>query len=178
MFTCSGTLNSVTIPYSTIAEIPWDDILSLDLAVWRRQREGGYSQEGGDIEVPDVEISSRVVTTNIKGNVTLESTMNIQKYDILQFIVPPYERRGWRLTRDKREHVPFLLTENQQSCTPPGCPLVPIIRVEFSSSEPVQGRPYKQPDKLQVHTLTYQATNEEWFITSSILYYCSIYHTI
>ena len=146
MFTCSGTLNSVTIPYSTIAGIKWSKTLSLDLAVWRRQNEGGYSQEGEDIEV-DVTIGNKDTTENVKGNATLQYTINIQKNDILQFIVRRYGGG------DKREHVPFLLTANQQSCTPLGCPLVPIIYVEFSSSEPVQGRPYKQPDKLQVHTL-------------------------
>ena len=147
MFTCNGTLNKVTIPYSTIEGKEWSRTLSLDLAVWRRQTEGGYSQEGGDIEV-DVTIGIDTME-NVKGNatVTLQSAINIQKNDILQFIVRSYGKK------DKREHVPFLLTESQQSCTPPGCPLVPIIHVEFSSSEPVQGRPYKQQDKLQVHTL-------------------------
>ena len=150
MFTCNGTLNSVTIPYSTIQGIPWDDKLSLELAVWRRQNEGGYSQEGVNLQLPDVTIGNESATENVKGNATLQSAINIQKYDILQFIV---RRHGGG---DKREHVPFLLTENQQRCTPPGCPLVPIIHVEFSSSEPVQGRPHKQRDKYTLQHIRQQ----------------------
>ena len=132
MFTCNGTLNSVTIPYSTIEGITWDDKLSLDLAVWRRQREGGYSQVGEDIKVPDVKISSGdVVRTNMKGNATVQKSTDIQIYDILQFKVPQYG------SSDKREHIPYLLTDYQ----PPGYTkpvTVPLIHVEFSR-QPEEG---------------------------------------
>ena len=132
MFTCSGTLNSVTIPYSTIAGIPWDDRLSLELAVWRRQSEKGYSQVGGDITVPDVRITSEgVVRINVKGNATLQFAMNIRNHDILQFKVPQYR------IRDRREHIPYLLTDYQ----PPGYTkpvIVPLIHVDFSG-QPEEG---------------------------------------
>ena len=133
-FTCSGTLNSVTIPYSTIAGITWDNILQLDLAVWRRQSHGGYSQEGGDITVPDVKISSgHVVTRNVKEivTVTLQSAIDIKTNDILQFKVPQYG------ISDRREHIPYLLTAYQ----PPGYTkpvTVPLIHVDFSG-QPEEG---------------------------------------
>ena len=133
MFTCNGTLNSITIPYSTIAGITWDDRLSLSLAVWRRQSEGGYSQEGGDIEVPDVIISSRdrVVRRNVQSNATLIQTIDIKTHDILQFNVINYGGDG------RREHIPYLLTDYQ----PPGYTkpvTVPLIHVEFSG-QPEEG---------------------------------------
>ena len=136
MFTCSGTLNSVTIPYSTIAGITWDDYLSLDLAVWRRQSEKGYSQVGGDITVPDVVIGSgnRVVTTNMKGNATLIQTIDTKANDILQFIVKENGSDG------RREHIPYLLTAYQ----PPGYTkpvTVPLIHVDFSG-QPEEGMVY------------------------------------
>ena len=132
MFTCSGTLNSVTIPYSTIAGIKWDNTLQLDLAVWRRQSDGGYSQEGGDITVPDVKISSgAVITRNVKGNATLQRAIDIKTNDILQFKVPQYG------ISDRREHIPYLLTAYQ----PPGYTkpvIVPLIHVDFSG-QPEEG---------------------------------------
>ena len=133
MFTCNGTLNSITIPYSTIEGIPWDDILQLDLVVWRRQREGGYSQVGGDITVPDVKISSEeFVTTNVKGFVTLQRALDIKTNDILQFKVPQYG------SSDRREHIPYLLTDYQPAgCTEPIT--VPLIHVDFSG-QPEEGK--------------------------------------
>ena len=135
MFTCSGTLNSVTIPYSTIAGVLWRNKLSLELAVWRRQSEGGYSltQEGGDIEVSDGVIG--FATNNlIKGNATLQRAIDIKTNDILQFIVPEYRHIG-RYRR--REHIPYLLTDYQ----PPGYTkpvIVPLIHVDFSG-QPEEG---------------------------------------
>ena len=136
MFTCNETLNSVTIPYSTTQGIPWDDRLSLELAVWRRQSEGGYSQVGGDIKVPDVVIGSRnIVTRNLlKGNATLQRGIDLKTNDFLQFKIPQYGRDR------RREHIPYLLTNYQ----PPGYTkpvIVPLIHVDFSG-QPKEGMVY------------------------------------
>ena len=137
MFTCNGTLNSVTIPYSTIAGITWDDRLELELAVWRRQNEGWYSQEEGDIEVLYVEIGSGdddVKTILLKGNATLKMAIDIKRNDILQFKIPPY---GNSARNRRREHIPYLLTDYQ----PPGYTkpvIVPLIHVDFSG-QPEEG---------------------------------------
>ena len=133
MFTCNGTLNSVTIPYSTIQGIPWDDYLSLELAVWRRQSEKGYSQVGVNITVPDVVIGSGDVVTRglLKGNATLQRGIDLKTNDILQFKIPRYGRDR------RREHIPYLLTDYQ----PPGYTkpvLVPLIHVDFSG-QPEEG---------------------------------------
>ena len=132
---CNGTLNSVTIPYSTIRGIPWDDKLSLHLAVWRRRSEGVYSKEGEDIEVPEVVIGSNnavvIYRTNMKSNATLTRTIDIKTHDILQFIVKKYGGN------DRREHIPYLLTDYQ----PPGHTkpvTVPLIHVNFSG-QPEEG---------------------------------------
>ena len=130
MFTCNGTLNSVTIPYSRIAEIRWKSELKLDLAVWRRHEEGGYSKVEKKKKL-DVTIGGKnAVTTNEKGNATQQFTINIQKYDILQFTIKKYKN-------EEREHIPYLLTAYQ----PPGCTkpvIVPLIRVDFSG-QPEEG---------------------------------------
>ena len=139
MFTCNGTLNSVTIPYSTIAGILWRNKLSLELAVWRRQSAGGYSltQEGGDIEVSDVVIGF-ARTNLIKGNATLQRAIDIKTNDILQFIVPEYrEYRHYGRIYRIRQHIPYLLTAYQ----PPGFTkpvTVPLIHVDFSG-QPEEG---------------------------------------
>ena len=129
MFTCNGTLNSVTIPYSTIQGITWDNRLSLDLAVWRRQSEGGYSQVGGDIRVTG-DIGSETLG-KVTGIATSELSIIIQKYDILQFKIKQYN------DNDKREHIPYFLVDYQ----PPGYTkpvTVPLIHVNFSG-QPEEG---------------------------------------
>ena len=133
MFTCNGTVNAVTVPFSTIKGQKWSKDLSLELVVWRRQGTGGYADEGRNRKFPDVKISNRDTMTNVKGNATLQSHIRIQRYDILQFKIKKYG------SGDKREHVPFLLIENTKSCTTPGCPMVPMVHVDFTSSEQTQG---------------------------------------
>jgi hypothetical protein len=132
MFTCNGTVNAVTVPFSTIEGQKWSKDLSLDLVVWRRQGTGGYADEGRNRKFPDVKISNRDTMTNVKGNATLQSRIRIQRYDILQFKIKKYG------SGDKREHIPFLLIENTKSCTTPGCPMVPMVHVDFTSSEQTQ----------------------------------------
>ena len=128
MFTCSGTLNSVTIPYSTIAGITWKKDLKLTLSVWKRQSEGVYSQEGEDINV--MKTLDEETRGTVKGNTTLQPSINIQKNSILEFTIENYET-------EKRKHIPYLLTAYQ----PPGYTkpvTVPLIHVDFSG-QPEQG---------------------------------------
>ena len=129
MFTCSGTLNSITIPYSTIAGITWKDKLELELTVWRRQSEGVYSQAGEDMKVK-VDIHQET-TVRMTGRARWGSPIDVQKYDILKFTIREYDGM------DKRKHIPYLLTAYQ----PPGYTepvTVPLIQVDFSG-QPEEG---------------------------------------
>ena len=138
MFTCSGTLNSITIPYSTTQGVLWDDILQLDIEVWRRSMELGYIQAGSNIAVQTATVSNDPGGTrmNVRGRSGLINPVQIQRHDILQFIVRPYGEGG------RREHIPVLLREDKESCTPFGCPLIPLLQVDFTSSETVEGTVY------------------------------------
>ena len=134
MFTCNGTLNSVTIPYSTIEGRRWKSELKLDLSVWRRQSEGGYSQEGKDMRV--MENIHQETEERVTGNATLQKFINIQKNDILEFTIENYMHdKKERLY--KRKHIPYLLTAYQ----PPGYTkpvIVPLIHVDFNG-QPEEG---------------------------------------
>ena len=130
MFTCSGTLNSVTIPYSTIAGTRWDNDLTLTLSVLSRLNQGGYR--------PTERISlgtlSEVTTTNdettakVQGNATLDtiSSNMILEFDIIRISVPGYSSGG-----TKRQHIPVLLTEHQLG-EGGRTVLLPLIQVDFS----------------------------------------------
>ena len=135
MFTCSGTLNGITIPYSTTGGVLWDNILDLNIEVWRRGRQLGYVQSGSNIEVRPVTVSDNQGGTriNVRGRSGLINSVQIQRHDILQFTVRQYG------AGERREHIPVLLREDKESCTPFGCPLIPLLQVDFTSSETVQG---------------------------------------
>ena len=125
MFTCSGTLNSITIPYSTIQGILWDNSLELTLSVWRRQNEGATNIELGVLL--NTITSSSDTTAKVQGNVTLHtiSSNRILEFDIIQITVPRYG------SISKREHIPVLLTEYQLGGGGRTI-LLPLIRVDFS----------------------------------------------
>ena len=123
MFTCNGTLNSVTIPYSTIAGIKWDNDLTLTLSVSRRQNERATIIELGVLTVA----MSRDTTEKEQGNATLNtiSSNMILEFDIIEITVPEYGGM------DRREHIPVLLTEHQLG-DGGRTVLLPLIQVDFT----------------------------------------------
>ena len=127
MFTCNGTLNSITIPYSTIQGITWDNVLELTLSVWRRQNEGAtkFNIELGIIT--DTITSNRDTTAKVQGNATLNtiSSNMILEFDIMQITGREYG------SMDKREHIPVLLTEHQLG-DGGRTVLLPLIQVDFT----------------------------------------------
>ena len=132
MFRCNGTVTRITIPYSTVHGILWDNVLELRIVIWRRQGRLGYVEGKGIIAMtPVITTASYAATTqgNRRGNTTNNSTIKIERNDILQFIVLQNGKYG------RREHIPVLLRENTESCTPLGCPLVPMVHVDFTCSE-------------------------------------------
>ena len=137
-FTCSGTLNSVTIPYMIRQWSKlWMRNLELTLAIWRKNGGGNYVQVGGDI------ILRKQITTTHSGftskliseNVTERTNITIQKNDILVLIGRAYryyyydDDNNYRFTF--RAHIPAL----QTSYSIPGSTeiaTIPMIHVDFS----------------------------------------------
>ena len=139
MFLCSGTLSGGIIPYTIKEQTYWDNILELSMVIWRKQPQVGYVRTEIKIEIEPQEISQEspfFTSTSMRGNAEIISDspgpVKIEKYDILQFTIPPRYRGA-------REHIPFLLREYPEGCTTPGC-LIPVIQVKFSSSEAVIGK--------------------------------------
>ena len=127
MFTCNGTLNSITIPYSTIQGTRWDDVLDLTLSVLRRLNRGGYITERISLgRLTEVITNSDETTDMVQGNATLNtiSSNMILEFDIIQITVPGYDG-------DKREHIPVLLTEHQLG-DGGRTVLLPLIQVDFT----------------------------------------------
>ena len=132
MFTCNGTLNSITIPYSTIQGIRWDDSIQLTFSVWRRQNERATIIELGTLE--HIITSSEYTTAKLQGKAflnTMSSDM-ILEFDIMRITVRGYE------AFDKREQIPVLLTEHQLG-DGGRTVLLPLLQVDF--------RPEKIPGK-------------------------------
>ena len=129
MFTCNGTLNSVTIPYSTIAGMTWDNNLQLTLSVWRRQNERAINIELGVIA--DRTTFSSDTTVKVQDSATLNtiSSNMILEFDIMEITVPRYSGG-----MDKREHIPVLLTEHQLG-DGGRTVLLPLIQVDFTPEE-------------------------------------------
>ena len=133
MFTCNGTLNSITIPYSTIAGIIWDDDLELTLSVIRRLNQGGYTYKPtermslGTLSDDVTNNNEMETTAKVQGNATLDTiSLNmILEFDIIQITVPKYDRSM------KREHIPVLLTEHQLG-DEGRTVLLPLIQVDFT----------------------------------------------
>ena len=137
-FTCSGTLNSITIPYSIdgLTVRQWENNLELTLAIWRKNVEGYYVQVEGGL------LLKEMITTNLFGyltevvrkNATKQINIQIQKHDILlltgRTYTYYYDHTLGRSTRYRR-HIPALLATYQ----PPGSNetvTIPMIQVEFS----------------------------------------------
>ena len=126
MFTCSGTLNSVTIPYSTIAGVKWDNILELSIEVWRRLKMGGYAKSGKVTEVSfKVSVTKEPSTTDtVQGNVTTHTaSFNTEKNDIIRLVAPP------NIT-GKRDYIPVLLTDHRVGNGEETI-VLPIIQIDF-----------------------------------------------
>ena len=136
-FTCSGTLNSVTIPYM----IPrqwwwkrWERNLELTLAILRKNVRGNSVQVGEDILLRE-QITTNLLgrpSRNISEYVTEQTNITIQKNDILVLI-----GRAYRYYYDDdryytfRAHIPAL----QTSYPIPGSAetvTIPMIHVNFS----------------------------------------------
>ena len=131
MFKCNGTLNSITVPFSTTqgSGIVWDNILSLDMAIWRRQSVGGYAHQGQISSCAERITRNHSTTECIKRTVTITSVFEIQENDIILVSVKDYSRHESR--KNVREHIPFLLRPYQ----PPGCTktvTIPMIAVNFT----------------------------------------------
>ena len=136
MFVCNGKLNRATIPYSITADPSreWEDMLSLELVIWRRKSVGWYSKYK-ELMRESVNIDSYTkdhkVLNNITNNLSQTFMEDIQKYDILQFNAREAAGSG------RRRHIPYLLTDYQ----PPGHTkpvTVPLIHVDFSG-QPKEG---------------------------------------
>jgi hypothetical protein len=131
MFDCNGTINSISIPYSTIEGISWDNYLELTVDVWQQQSTGGYVQRSRSISLKVRTTSATSTTENIKGFATAKAALQVTTKDTLVL-------RNRQIGRHRREHIPFLLTEYQ----PPGCtqkvtvPMVSIDFIERSSHTP------------------------------------------
>ena len=133
MFLCKGILSGVNIPYSTTETTPWDDIVTLSLTIWKYQPHAGYAPTSLTLQIQPQGIrQNRGTGTIIRGIAQFISLVQMEKYDILQFNVPAR-------TGEVREHIPFLLRDYTEGCTTPGC-LIPVIQVDFTSSEVVIGK--------------------------------------
>ena len=119
-FTCSGTLNSVTIPYSIkgLTERQWENNLELTLAILRKNVGGYYVQVGEDIL-----LQKWIGYQYIQGNVTKQINMNIQKHDILLLT----GRKYYYYIR----HIPALLTTYEVPGSTENATL-PMIHVDFT----------------------------------------------
>ena len=142
MFTCNGTLNSVTIPYSTIAGRRWDNGLTLALSVLRRQNERATIIKLGVLTVA----ISEDTTAKVQGNATLNTNSSnnmILEYDIMQITVRDY--RGMNI----REHIPVLLTEHQLG-DGGRTVLLPLIQVDFTP-EGISGKNIMMSSNMITH---------------------------
>ena len=130
-FTCSGTLNSVTIPYSIQqTQRQWEANLELTLAILRKNVGGYYVQVGEDILLKRwIGYPSR----DIQRNVTRRININIQKHDILLLTGRRYtyyydDNLGHYV--GYRRHIPALLTTYEVPGSTENATL-PIIHVGF-----------------------------------------------
>ena len=116
MFTCNGTLNSVTIPYMIVRQwwIRWERNLELTLAILRRNVRGNYVQVGEDIllreQFTNID-NSGYPSENTLRNATQQTNINIQKQDILLLIGRSYNCYYTSCNYyPNRRHIPAVLT--------------------------------------------------------------------
>ena len=149
-FTCSGTLNSITIPYSIegLTLRKWEYNLELTLTIWRKNVGGYHVQVGGDLLLKE-QINTNhfgYLTEVVRKNATKQLNIKIQKHDILLLtgrnFTYYYDNNLRRSTRYRR-HIPALLATYQ----PPGSETVtiPMIHVDFS-------RQSEQGDLRHIHS--------------------------
>ena len=138
-FTCSGTLNSVTIPYLIMGLTgrQWENNLELTLAIWRKNVGGYYVQVGGDLLLREQINTNRFgyLTEVTQTNATKQININIQKHDILLLTGRNYTYYNLddssAAAQIFRRHIPALLATYEL----PGSSetvTIPMIHVDFS----------------------------------------------
>ena len=134
-FTCSGTLNSVAIPYSIdrLTGRQWESNLELTLTIWRKNVGGYYVPVGGDLLL---RVNPYLGGYLPRGEVTKPTNINIQKHDILLLTGRNYTYQGTFL-----RHIPALLNTFQVSGSADSENVtLPMIQVDF--------QPKPEGDKL------------------------------
>ena len=137
-FICSGTLNSITIPYSIegLTLRKWENNLELTLTIWRKNVGGYYVKAERDLLLKEQTNTNQFgyLTEVVRRNATKQININIKKHDILLLtgrnFTYYYDHNLGRNTRYRR-HIPALLTTYQL----PGSTetvTIPMIHVDFS----------------------------------------------